>query len=30
MMNFIGHEIDDFKVNAYQDGKTKEVTKPTF
>ena len=27
MMNFIGHEIDDFKVNAYQDGKTKEVTK---
>lgn len=26
-MNFIGHEIDDFKVNAYQDGKTKEVTK---
>ena len=27
MMNFIGREIDDFKVNAYQDGKTKEVTK---
>ena len=26
-MNFVGHEIDDFKVNAYQDGETKEVTK---
>ncbi|MDD7693465.1 MAG: alkyl hydroperoxide reductase subunit C [Lactobacillaceae bacterium] len=26
-MNFVGHEIEDFKVNAYQDGKTVEVTK---
>ena len=26
-MNFVGHEIEDFKVNAYQDGETKEVTK---
>lgn len=26
-MNFLNHEIEDFKVNAYQDGKTLEVTK---
>ena len=26
-MNFVGHEIEDFKVYAYQDGKTVEVTK---
>lgn len=26
-MNFIGKEIDDFKVNAFQDGDVKQVTK---
>lgn len=26
-MNFLNQEIDDFKVQAYQDGDTKEVTK---
>ena len=26
-MNFIGKEIEDFKVNAYQDGDVKQVTK---
>ena len=26
-MNFVGHEIEDFKVNAYHDGETTEVSK---
>ena len=26
-MNFIGQEIEDFKVRAYQDGETMDVTK---
>ncbi len=26
-MNFIGKEIEDFKVNAYQDGDVKQLTK---